>query len=347
MTEKITGRQFIMNILNGVSLGVVVALIPSALVGQLMQALQPIFPAATTIRLITSFAMSMLPAIMGLCVGMQFKLNPIQTSAVALASMIGSGVLHFEKSGFNLQGTGDIINSGLTIALAVVLARLIGNKLKNYTILLLPLLVLVFAGGTGNLILPFIKKITIAIGTTIEHITTLQPLLMGSLMGIAFALLIVSPISSVGIATAIGLTGIGSGAANLGITAASFMLAIYGSSVNSLGTTLAHFIGSPKIQMANLLEKPGLYFPLAINAGILGFLGALFGIKGTPMSAGFGFSGLIGPLTAWNYLNQGLEDLLLLVILFLILPVVLAWLSRHFFVYRLGWYQPRDLLLVV
>ncbi len=119
-----------------------------------------------------------------------------------------------------------------------------------------------------------------------------------------FAVLIVSPISSVGIATAISLSGIASGSANLGIVAGSFTLAIMGASVNSLGTTLAHFIGTPKIQMANMLEKPKLFIPVMVNAAIAGAIGAIFNIKGTPMSAGFGFSGLIGPLAAWNETNQ-------------------------------------------
>lgn len=119
---------------------------------------------------------------------------------------------------------------------------------------------------------------------------------MGVLMGMAFALLIVSPISTVGIATAISLSGIASGAANLGIVAAGFALAIYGWYANSVGTSIAHFLGSPKMQMANLLAKPKLFLPVCLIAGILSSLGALFQVNGTPMSAGFGFSGLVGPL---------------------------------------------------
>jgi uncharacterized membrane protein len=347
MNPKMTGKQFTMKVLNGISLGVVVALIPSALVGQLMKALLPIFPAAAEIITMTTFAMSLLPAIMGFCVGMQFKLNSLQNSSIALATMIGSGVMQAQNSKFVLQGTGDIINSGVTIVFAVALAIWIKQHLKNYTILLLPLLVITVAGGIGLLTLPKIKLIATAIGGFIAYLTKIQPLLMGTLMGISFALLIVSPISSVGIATAINLAGVGSGSANLGITAAGFMLAIYGSSVNPLGTTLAHFIGSPKIQMGNLLEKPGLYFPLALNAAILGFLGAVFEIKGTPMSAGFGFSGLIGPLAAWSYLPTNWLNGFLVVLLFLILPVVLAVLSRYLFIKRLGWFKPQNLQLKV
>ncbi|KRM96182.1 hypothetical protein FC19_GL000992 [Liquorilactobacillus aquaticus DSM 21051] len=336
-----------MNILNGISLGVVVALLPSALVGQLMQAMQENFAVAAQIIMMTNFAMSLLPAIAAFCVGMQFKLNPIQSSAVAIAAMIGSGVMTSKNGQFILQGTGDIINTGITIALAVGLALVLGNKFKNYTILLLPLLVIVFAGGAGLLMLPSVRLIATSIGAMITHVTSLQPLLMGTLMGISFAVLIVSPISSVGIATAIGLAGISSGTANLGITAGSFMLAVYGSSVNNFGTTVAHFIGSPKIQMGNMLRKPRLFFPLAINAGMMGLLGALFEIKGTPMSAGFGFSGLIGPLTAYRQMPATLLNLTVICLLFVVLPVILAYVSRYLFVDRLKWIKPQDLLLEI
>ncbi|MFT8373868.1 MAG: PTS sugar transporter subunit IIC, partial [Liquorilactobacillus satsumensis] len=329
MIKKVTGQEYSMNVLNGISLGVVVALVPAALVGQLMQALKGILPGAMQIVMMTTFAMSLLPVIAGLCVAIQFKLNPIQISAVGIAAMVGSGVMQQVNRSFILKGTGDIINTGLTIAFAVWLALFLGDRFKNYTILLLPLLVIVIAGGAGLLVLPYVKLVATTIGALIAHLTTLQPLLMGLLMGICFGILVVSPISSVGIATAIGLAGIGSGSANLGITAASFMLAVYGSTANNFGTTIAHFIGSPKIQMGNLLQKPALFFPLSINAGIMGFVGAIFGIKGNPMSAGFGFSGLIGPSAAYQQMPHSGVNLGLLVLLFVVLPVLLAYLSRY------------------
>jgi len=43
--KKITGREFTLNVLNGISMGVVVSLIPGALLGQFMQALAKIWPA--------------------------------------------------------------------------------------------------------------------------------------------------------------------------------------------------------------------------------------------------------------------------------------------------------------
>lgn len=168
--------------------------------------------------------------------------------------------------------------------------------------------------------LPYSRLVSQWIGQLINTATTLQPLLMGIIVGMAFAALVVSPISSVGIATAISLGGIGAGSANLGIVAASFTLAMMGARVNPVGGTLAHFIGSPKIQMANMLSKPKLFIPILIAAGLSGGVGALFGITGTPASAGFGISGLIGPLAALS----GGATLFTVIIAFVVIPVIIA-----------------------
>ncbi len=44
MTQQVTPREFIMNILNGLAIGTVIVLIPSALLSELCKALLPTFP---------------------------------------------------------------------------------------------------------------------------------------------------------------------------------------------------------------------------------------------------------------------------------------------------------------
>lgn len=77
------------------------------------------------------------------------------------------------------------------------------------------------------------------------------------------------------------------------------------SKVNGLGTTIAHFIGTPKIQMANMLKNPRLFLPVIASAGIAGLVGAIFKISGTANSAGFGSAGLIGPMAAYQEMAGG------------------------------------------
>lgn len=330
-------------ILNGVSTGVVIALVPGALINELMKGLSGAWPGAQNILTMTSLMQSLLAMFAGLCVSYLLKFNLIQTGAVAAAAMIASGAFHVKNGVITLSGSGDVINIALTIAFAAFMVKWLSPKLGSYAVLLLPLAVAVAAGGLGQVALPYTKMITGAIGGMVNLLTNLQPLVMGMLMGVAFAALIVSPISSVGIAMAIGIEGIASGSANLGITAGAFTLAIMSSKVNGFGTTIAHFIGTPKIQMANMLKKPKLYIPMMASAGIAGLIGAIFNISGTPNSAGFGAAGLIGPLAAYKEMSGGPIAILFLIVLFVGIPTLLGFMMRYIFIQKLQFVRAEDL----
>ena len=218
-------------------------------------------------------------------------------------------------------------------------------KLGSYTVLLLPLSVAVFAGGLGQFALPYTKMITGMIGSVVSILTDFQPLVMGMFMGAIFAALIVSPISSVGIAMAIGIEGIASGSANLCITAGAFTLAIMSSKVNVFGTAIAHFLGTPKIQMANILRNPKLFVPVVVFAGIAGLVGAIFNITGTSNSAGLGSAELIGSLAAYQNMASGPITIVFLVAIFAGMPLLLGYLMRYIFIQKLAFVKEEDLLV--
>ncbi len=102
--------------------------------------------------------MSMLPVMIGVMVGVAFKLTPIQTASVGIAAVVGSGVIQKTADGiFALNGIGVVINTGITAALTVLFVQLIGTRLKAYSILLMPTLSILIPGMIGYLLLPFIK----------------------------------------------------------------------------------------------------------------------------------------------------------------------------------------------
>lgn len=206
--------------------------------------------------------------------------------------------------------------------------------------LFLPLLVAVFAGGLGQFALPYTKMITGMIGSVVSVLTDFRPLVMGMFMGAIFAALIVSPISSVGIAMAIGIEGIASGSANLGITAGAFTLAIMSSKVNGFGTTIAHFLGTP-----NILRNPKLFVPVVVFAGIAGLVGAIFNITGTANSAGLGSAELIGSLAAYQHMASGPITIVFLVAIFAGMPLLLGYLMRYIFIQKLAFVMEEDLLV--
>ena len=331
--ETMTVKKFTMNVLNGVAIGIVLALIPGALLGELFKALLPVFPEGQFVLNATELSNSMLGLIIGILIGYHFKFTPIQTGSLGLAVMLGGGVVDFSGDALSLSGTGDVINMGVTGAIAAGLILLLGNRLKAYTILLIPPIVLIIGGGLGLALLPLVTQITTLIEHLVAQLLTLQPIVMSVLIAIVFSILIVTPITTVGIAVAISLVGIGSGAGNLGVCAAGFGLAIAGWNVNSVGTSLAHFIGSPKMSMPNVFAKPKILLPIICNAACLGILAALFNIQGTPMSAGFGFSGLIGPVNHLNLAAGGWSagNIMITILVFIAAPVVLGFFFNYLF----------------
>lgn len=319
--ERLTPKKYTMNVLNGLAIGTVVALIPGALLGELFKALLPVFPQGAFVLNATAMSNSMLGLVVGVLVGINFKFTPIQATSLGLAAILGGGAVQFTAEGIMLNGTGDVINVGLTAAITAGIILLLGNKLKAYTILLIPPIALIVGGGIGTFILPYVKGITTIVGVLVAQLLNLQPIVMSVLIAIIFSILIVSPITTVGIALAISLVGIGSGAGNLGVCAAGFGLAVAGWKVNPIGTSLAHFIGSPKISMPNVFAKPKIMLPIICNAASLGVLAAIFNIQGTPMSAGFGFSGLVGPVNHLNIVGFSVLNVIMTILVFLVAPI--------------------------
>jgi uncharacterized protein len=319
-------KDFVGKLLNGMSIGIVVALIPNALLGEILKLLIPYFPALQHVFDITVFVMSLLPLLIGVMVGITFKLTSIQTASVGIAAMVGSGVVQKTADGlYALNGIGIVLNTGITVALAVLFVQLLGDRLKAYSILLMPTLSILVPGMIGYTILPYMKHSTGIIGVAISNVTSLQPVLMGAIIAMIFCIIILLPISTVGVATVIMLSGVGAGAANLGIVAAGVGLAIASYKANTLGTALAHVLGSPKIQMKNFLMKPKIAVPMLITAAVLGGLAGVLNIQGTPYSAGFGLSGLVGPLNYINLAEGGWsqKNISIMLSTFLILPIIL------------------------
>ena len=324
-------RDFFYKVLNGMSLGIVVALIPAALLGELAKIFE-----FTAILSFTQIASAMLPIAIGIGVAYQLKFTPLETICLSTATIIGSGVVDISGSMLILKGTGDVINSGITAMIVSVIIYFLKGKAPTFAILIFPIIVSIFGGLIGYLLLPYVGKTTFLIGDIIKNITQMQPILMGGLIASIFAVLIISPFSTVGIALAINLEGIASGSANLGICATSFGLAVAGYRANGLGLSLVPILGSPKIQMANFIKNPMIILPILTNAFCLGALGAFLNIKGTAFSAGFGICGLIGPINALNQSSWNIDNILLIIGIFIVLPIIFAYIFKFIFIKKLN-----------
>lgn len=327
---NISAKQFFTNILNGMAAGIVVALVPNAMLGELFKYLagyHPVFTSLGQLLVIFQFCLS---ALAGITISQQFKFNGLQTAILSGASVLGSGAVQFNGKGFMFAGIGDIINMMLTVALSAFVLIVLGNKMGSLNIVFLPLFAGILPGFIGSLTLPFVKQFTGAIGQVIQHFTTLNPLLMCIFIAISYSLLMATPISLVAIATVISLSGLGSGAANLGIVACCYTFLFGALRVNDKGTIITLIIGAAKMMMPVYFKHPIIMVPLLINGIIGGLCAYFFNVQGTPMSAGFGYTGLVGPINALKFMEGTImQNVISLLLAYVIIPLPIAFLSHQ------------------
>ncbi|WEV71169.1 PTS sugar transporter subunit IIC [Lactobacillus sp. ESL0785] len=334
--QSVTVKDFFNKVLSGTATGIIVGLIPNAVLSAILKLCgnNAFTLGLTHVLLVFQVAT---PLLIGALIAYQFNFAPIDIAIVAGASYVGSGVTQFNAQAINpatkqagifiSAGTGDLINTMITAAIAVFLTILIGNAFGSVKIVLSPIVV---GGGSaylGYLILPFVSKITTGLGAIIDSFTKLQPVLMCVLIAWMFALLIVTPVSTVAIGMAIQLNGIAAGAAAMGVAATTIVLVVHSWKVNKAGVTIAVALGAMKMMIPNLFRHPIIMLPIIITATVSALPVALWHICGTPASAGFGLVGIVGPLASLNAGPNSISWLLAL-LAWLIIPAAVALACR-------------------
>ena len=202
----ITPRTFIFNVLNGVALAIVVGMIPNAILGELSKYLSQYNDIFTKVAFVTQGIQYSIPILTGVLIAGQFKLTQLQTAVTG--AFVGSGASTFTDNKWVIVGIGDLINTMITASIAVGIILLISHKLGSLNMIVLPIVGGAVAGLIGLLILPYTKLITLGLGDVINGLTNTQPIIMTILIAMIFSILIVSPISSIGIGLAIGISGL-------------------------------------------------------------------------------------------------------------------------------------------
>ena len=337
--EKITVKTFLNNILAGTATGIIVGLIPNAVVSAILKLFgaNPVTAGINQALLIFQCAT---PLLIGALIAIQFKMVPLDVAIVGAAAYVGSGVTKFvpqivnpatkAQGVFVSAGTGDLINTMITSGLAVGLLLLVGDHFGSVKIIAAPILIGGGAGWIGMLILPYVSKITTWLGMLINSFTTLQPVLMCILIACMFAILIISPISTVAIGMAIQLNGLSAGAAAMGVAATTLVLVVHSWRTNKSGVTLAIALGAMKMMMPNLFRHPIILLPSIITAIVSAIPVALLGVSGTPASAGFGLVGLVGPIASLDAGKASISIFVALLV-WIVIPVVVALICRFVF----------------
>ena len=314
-------KENLFKVLNGMSLGIIVALVASAIFGNIIGQFNAPF-----LSMLLTFSTSLLGLMMGLCIGIQFKLDTISLCVLSITTMISGGAVRGIVDGaIQVQGSGDVLNATLGAVLCLLIIHYLGNRLKAYKLLILPGVCILVVGGITSLTAAPVGEVTAFVGRVVAHFTTLRPLLMSILIAISFGLIIVSPLSTVAVALMIQLSGTGSAAANVGATGVAMSLAILNYPSNGLGTALVHFLGSPKIQVSNFIKAPIMVLPGLAAGALAAITVPIFGAVGTPMSAGFGLSGAIGPLGHLGLTGYDPYNIFVAIFVFAVVPAITSF----------------------
>ena len=129
--EKLTPKSFMMHLLNGSALGIVVALVPGALLGELFKALTPYCEPLGMLTQMIGATNAMVGIAVGVAIGYMFKFTPIESISVGLATMAAGGAVRFADGIIQLKGTGDIFTMVFTAGIAVGLIVLLRGKVRG------------------------------------------------------------------------------------------------------------------------------------------------------------------------------------------------------------------------
>ena len=340
---KVSPKQFLYNVLSGVAIAIIAGLIPNAILGELFKVLAPKHEIFQMLLQVVQGIQFTVPLLVGALIAMRFQLTPLSTAVVASSAFVGSGVAQFKNGAVLLVGVGDLINTMLTAAIAVFFILVIGERFGSLTLIIMPTFVGVIASFIGLIILPYVQLITTGIGNLVNTFTDLQPILMSILIAMVFSFLIISPISTVATALAIGISGVAAGSASLGIVACEAALVAGTIKINRAGVPLTIFLGGVKMMIPNMVRHPIILLPIFTTAILTGFVGGLLGIEGTKESAGFGIVGMVGPITSFRLMDGSpVLNLITVILVFLVIPFIIGFVINTLYMKVLKLYS-RDI----
>jgi len=182
-----------------------------------------------------------------------------------------------------------------------------------------------------------------AIGSLINHLTTLYPIPMGIMVSVVVGMVLTLPISSAAICISLGISGLAAGAATVGCCAQMIGFACSGYKENKIGGLISQGLGTSMIQMPNIVKNWRIWIPPTLTAGILGpFATTIFQMQNNAPGSGMGTSGLVGQINTLAVM--GIESWWKIALLHFLLPAFFSLLISQF-MRKKGWIHDGDYLL--
>ncbi|RHW49742.1 hypothetical protein DS831_06150 [Bombilactobacillus bombi] len=319
--KKYKFGEFWNMLLSGVAMAIVVAVTPGAIVSPFISGLAKVNTFWATINTATNMCTYVVPVAAAILAANQFGFSMIEKASVSLAALAGSGAVVYSKGQWTLVGMGDLINTIIVIAISIVLIFLVRNYVGSFSIIWEPIICGSVVGAFGIWTYKYVHMISMGVGDILNSFTNLQPILLCTLIAMSFAVIIATPLSTVGLAYAIGINGIAGGAASVGVTSCFMMVAVATYKMNGKGVSFAMFWGSVKMMLANFVKHPRMLLPIAIVGALTGLTDSFIGIKSGSAYAGFGQP--VGPINSFTYMHGStLLNIVILALIYFILPII-------------------------
>lgn len=315
--------EFWNKLLSAVAMAIVVGVTPGGILSPFIGGLAKNNAFWNSINMASTMCMYIVPVAAGVLAANQFGFNMVEKASVAVASLIGSGAIVYKNNAFVLTGMGDLINTILIIALAIVVIFAVRKHVGSFSVLVEPILCGSIVGAFGMWTYQYVHMISVWVGNILNSFTTLQPVLMCTLLAMSFAVIIATPLSTVGLAYAIGISGIAGGASTVGVASCFMIVAVATFKMNGKGVSVAMFWGSVKMMLANFVRHPRMLIPIAIVGAISGFVDSFIQVQNAPQFAGFGIP--VGPIHAYSYMTQSPAiRILILLAVYIVIPIIVS-----------------------
>ncbi len=215
------------------------------------------------------------------------------------------------------------------------------SKETKVDIIVTPATTIVMGILAGVMVGPVINVFMTGFGNMINAATELQPIPMGILVSVSMGIALTLPISSAALGMMLGLGGLAAGASAAGCSAQMVVFAIISYEVNGVGGLLSQGLGTPMLQVPNIVRNWKIWIPAILTSAIVGPISTVvFKMENTAMGAGMGTSGLVSQFGA---IDAGTGVLAIFIVHF-VLPIVLG-LGIYFLLKKMRWVRPEDLKL--
>ena len=323
MAESKKISTYIVKVLNGMAQGLFASLIIGPIIKQI-----GFYAESALIMQFGQIAMSLMGPAIGVGVALSVGAPPLAIFASAVTGAIGAGSFVFDGGVITRVMVGEPVGALLASLIGAEVGKRIAGKTK-VDILLVPIFVIGFGAITGFFLSPVVSMVMSAIGSFINHLTTLYPVPMGILVAVVVGMVLTLPISSAAICISLGISGLAAGAATVGCACQMIGFATSGYKENKIGGLISQGLGTSMIQMPNIVKNWRIWIPPTLTAGILGpFATTLFKMENNAAGAGMGTSGLVGQIN--TIAVMGSESWWKILLLHFLLPALLSLMISTF-----------------